>query len=126
MRISQLAQLTGASTKALRLYESKNLLPPVPRAGNYRDYQDIHLEQVLLIRKAQSLGFKLKELEAIQPDAEGFNWPQLLVLLKHKHQLIQQQLAQLQSTAHSLSEIISELESCPELVSHLEDCPTPN
>lgn len=126
MRISELAKLTGASTKALRLYESKNLLPPVPRSGNYRDYQDIHLEQVLLIRKAQAMGFKLKELQSIQPGAEGFNWPQLLELLKHKQSLVQQQVQDLQDVSDALSLIIAELESCPELIGRLGACPPSN
>ncbi len=123
MRISELSKRSGASQKALRLYESKNLLPPVPRNGNYRDYQAIHLEQVLLIRKAQNLGFKLQELQAIhQNPNSGFNWPELLKMLKLKRQQIHQKQKELAHSAFTLNALISELEGCPQAFGKLTHC----
>jgi DNA-binding transcriptional MerR regulator len=122
MRISELARLTGASTKALRLYESRQLLPPVPRNGSYRDYQAIHVEQVLLIRKAQALGFKLSEMQQIRQEAEGFSWPHLLVLLKQKQTQTLKAIQDLQTLNHSLLDVIHELELCPVTISTLETC----
>jgi DNA-binding transcriptional MerR regulator len=122
MRISELAKLSGASIKALRLYESKQLLPPVPRTGKYRDYQPVHLEQVRLIRQAQALGFKLSELQHIQQDEAGFNWAQLLQLMRGKQQQIVNTLSELQALHDSLEEIICELETCPIASSSLQAC----
>lgn len=122
MRIGELAKLSGASLKALRLYESKQLLPPVPRIGQYRDYQRVHLDQVLLIRKAQDLGFKLSELQEIRQDEQGFHWPQLLQLMQVKQRQIQDNINQLQDLNEALKEVISELESCPISRSRIEVC----
>ena len=39
MRIGQLAEATGTTTKTLRFYEESGLLPPAERlASGYRDY----------------------------------------------------------------------------------------
>ncbi len=38
MRISDIARRSGASQKAIRLYEARGLLAPVPRVNRYRDY----------------------------------------------------------------------------------------
>ena len=122
MRIGELSKLSGATLKALRLYESKKLLPPVPRIGQYRDYQRMHLDQVLLIRQAQALGFKLSELQAIQQDEDGFHWPQLLELIKHKQQQTLARIKALQELNESLEAVINELESCPISKSTLDVC----
>ncbi|WP_369015287.1 MerR family DNA-binding transcriptional regulator, partial [Leclercia adecarboxylata] len=44
MRISDIARRSGASQKAIRLYEARGLLAPIPRVNRYRDYseQDLH------------------------------------------------------------------------------------
>ncbi len=40
MRISDIARRSGASQKAIRLYEARGLLAPVPRVNRYRDYSE--------------------------------------------------------------------------------------
>ncbi|HLD67280.1 MAG TPA: MerR family transcriptional regulator [Pseudomonas sp.] len=62
MYIGKVAELTGASRKAIRLYEELGLLPPPERAGNYRLYTSHHLIIVSMIKRAQAVGFKLAEL----------------------------------------------------------------
>jgi len=64
-RIGELARRTGASPKALRLYEAMGLLPKPRRQGSYRIYERSHEKAVLLIRQAQRVGFKLQELRAL-------------------------------------------------------------
>ncbi|WLD58680.1 MerR family DNA-binding transcriptional regulator [Salinispirillum sp. LH 10-3-1] len=54
MRIVELAKLTGASLKAIRLYEAKGLLPLVARDGSYRRYEHRHLEQACCAAAGQS------------------------------------------------------------------------
>lgn len=62
MRIGEVSRKTGASPKALRLYEQLGLLPTPLREGSYRSYDSEHVDAVLLIRQAQAAGFKLQEL----------------------------------------------------------------
>jgi DNA-binding transcriptional MerR regulator len=81
-RIGELARRTGASPKALRLYENLGLLPMPRRQGSYRIYERSHEEAVLLIRQAQSVGFKLKELQSLVLGSEPGSRPELGRLLE--------------------------------------------
>ncbi|WKX27428.1 Cu(I)-responsive transcriptional regulator [Tatumella ptyseos] len=62
MNISQVAQRTGLTSKAIRFYEDKGLFTPPPRTLNgYRDYHDQHIEELTLIKQAKAAGFSLDE-----------------------------------------------------------------
>lgn len=65
LRIGQVAKITGATPKALRLYESRGLIPPAIRQGRYRYYHAEHLRFIELIKLAQRAGFRLSELDAL-------------------------------------------------------------
>ncbi|MBH5335928.1 MerR family transcriptional regulator [Streptomyces pactum] len=61
MRIGELAERAGTTTRTLRHYESLGLLP-ARRAGNgYRTYGEEDLRLVREIRTLQSFGFELEE-----------------------------------------------------------------
>lgn len=62
MFIGRLAQLTGCTPKAIRLYEQMGLISEPQRSGRYRVYNTHHVQMVHLIRKAQTAGFKLAEM----------------------------------------------------------------
>ena len=65
MRIGELAKRANVSTSKIRFYESKGLLSGGRRLANgYRDYGDSTLEIIHFIRRAQSLGFTLKDVAA--------------------------------------------------------------
>ncbi len=64
MYISEFSSLTGASCKAIRLYESIGLLPEAKRKGSYRVYDTTYVETVIQIKSAQALGFKLSEIKS--------------------------------------------------------------
>ncbi|WP_030763990.1 MULTISPECIES: MerR family transcriptional regulator [unclassified Streptomyces] len=61
MRIGELAERAGTSTRTLRYYESRGLLP-ARRAGNgYRTYDEDDLRLLRQIRMLQDFGFDLEE-----------------------------------------------------------------
>ncbi|MFJ6794280.1 MerR family transcriptional regulator [Streptomyces sp. NPDC091268] len=61
MRIGELAERAGTSTRTLRYYESRGLLP-ARRAGNgYRTYDEGDLRLLRQIRVLQDFGFELEE-----------------------------------------------------------------
>lgn len=62
MYIGKLAELTGATRKAIRLYESLGLIPIPSRKGSYRIYSDKDVVLINMIRRAQAVGFSLAEL----------------------------------------------------------------
>lgn len=65
MYIGALSKLTGASQKAIRHYESLGLIPVPQRKGRYRIYSEMDADLICMIKRAQSLGFSLKEIMGV-------------------------------------------------------------
>ena len=71
----QAATASGVSAKMIRHYEAIGLLPEAPRQGRYRLYDAQSVEQLMFIKCAQQLGFKLKELQVILNNYRGDEFP---------------------------------------------------
>ncbi|WP_236209772.1 MerR family transcriptional regulator [Pseudomonas tohonis] len=112
MHIGELASRTGASAKAIRLYEEQGLLGPVPRQGVYRLYGERHLQQVLLIRQAQSVGFRLAELHPLLAGGEEPDWPELYQRLQGKRAALRAEIRRLQHLDAQLGRIGAEIHAC--------------
>ena len=66
MRIGELAQRTGTTTKTIRYYEDIGLLPEPDRAANdYRDYPEDAVDRLNFVRDAQATGLTLTEITSI-------------------------------------------------------------
>lgn len=66
MRIGQLAERTGVSTKALRFYEEQGILPePARTSSGYRDYTPAAVERVAFVRQAQTAGLTLAQIRQV-------------------------------------------------------------
>jgi DNA-binding transcriptional MerR regulator len=66
MRIGELAERQGVTTKAIRFYESIGLLPdPERTASGYRAYGEVDAERLTFIKTAQRLGLSLDEIKEI-------------------------------------------------------------
>jgi DNA-binding transcriptional MerR regulator len=66
MRIGELADRLGITTKAIRFYESIGLLPdPARTPSGYRDYAEADAERLTFIKTAQRLGLSLDEIGEI-------------------------------------------------------------
>lgn len=64
--IGQLARAAGVGLQTVRFYERRGLLTqPLRLAPGYRQYTADHLQRVRFIKKAQRLGFSLKEVKAL-------------------------------------------------------------
>lgn len=62
MKIQQVAEKTGLTSKTIRFYEQKGLITPPHRAENgYRDYREQHINELQMIRRARLVGFTLEE-----------------------------------------------------------------
>jgi Cu(I)-responsive transcriptional regulator len=63
MNIGEAARLSGVSSKAIRYYESIDLILPSGRAeNNYRDFSDQDVHRLRFVNRARSLGFSLAEV----------------------------------------------------------------
>ncbi len=66
MRIGQLADVVGISTKAVRYYESIGLLEePERTSSGYRDYASPAIARLTFIRDAQAAGLSLAEIGSV-------------------------------------------------------------
>ncbi|MGR4882211.1 MerR family transcriptional regulator [Streptomyces sp. LARHCF249] len=61
MRIGELAEQAGTSTRTLRYYESRGLLPARRTGNGYRTYDEDDLRLLRQIRMLQDFGFELEE-----------------------------------------------------------------
>ena len=61
MRIGELAELAGVSTRTLRYYEQQGLLAAGRAANGYREYQESDLRLVVQIRSLLAAGFTLAD-----------------------------------------------------------------
>ncbi|KFZ38987.1 hypothetical protein HR45_00875 [Shewanella mangrovi] len=96
MYIGEMSRRSGASAKAIRLYESLGLLRNITRRGNYRVYEQADVEFVLLIKQAQTLGISLAELQRLVAGRNLLDWSAVHTLLDEKSQRIDAAIAALQ------------------------------
>jgi len=61
MRIGELAERAGTTTRTLRYYESRGLLPARRAENGYRRYDEGDLRLLQQIRTLQDFGFDLEE-----------------------------------------------------------------
>ncbi|MEV3994461.1 MerR family transcriptional regulator [Streptomyces halstedii] len=61
MRIGELAEQAGTTTRTLRYYESRGLLPARRAENGYRTYDDSDLRLIQQIRTLRDFGFDLEE-----------------------------------------------------------------
>ena len=85
MYIGEAAKQSGASERAIRLYESMGLLK-VSRSGSYRVFSEADIKFIRMIKDAQSLGIHLSELLPLKDEEHDFNWSKVLQILEKKQQ----------------------------------------
>lgn len=72
LKIGQLARHVGVTTKAIRFYEAKRVLPRPTRAANgYRLYGQDSVETLTFIKQAAGLGLTLAEIRDIIAIRDG-------------------------------------------------------
>lgn len=109
MLISEVARRSGASQKAIRLYEACGLLATVPRINRYRHYSEQDLNLVLLIRQALVLGFRLADVAALRRDDGSIDWDQVQALLASRQHAVRAELARLRQLDTALTDLRAEV-----------------
>lgn len=119
MYIGELSKKSGASRKAIYLYEQMGLIPKPTRKGSYRIYPAAAVTQIQTIRCAQSLGFKLKELvEALASNTgeSGAGLSLMLEQIELKRLAVQSQIETAQAQLLQLNQFENELRNSPEIM----------
>lgn len=66
LKISELANTAECQVQTIRYYEREGLLPaPVRSAGNYRLYNEAHVERLRFIRHCRSLDMTLENVRLL-------------------------------------------------------------
>lgn len=68
----QLAKATGVHVETIRYYERRGLIPiPSRRASGYRVFTQDYVGRIRFIKRAQALGFTLKEISELLALSDG-------------------------------------------------------
>ncbi len=124
MRIGDLANATGVSTKAIRYYEEIGVLPTPERSDNgYRFYTKSAVDRLTFVKDAQATGLSLGEIAAILGLREEGK-----ATCNHVMDLLEQHLAQLDARITALQETRTTLAAITERARKLDptDCVDPN
>ncbi|MCW5722019.1 MAG: MerR family DNA-binding protein [Devosia sp.] len=105
--IADLAREFGISTRAIRFYESKGLIAP-ERLGATRVFRRRDRARLILILRGKRLGFSLREISDYLGLYDADRNQQVTMLAEkvdERLNLLEQQLADLQTTIAELKEI---------------------
>ena len=105
--IADLAREFGISTRAIRFYESKSLIAP-ERLGATRVFRRRDRARLILILRGKRLGFSLRDISdylALYDADRGQQVSLLAEKVDQRLELLEQQLADLQTTIAELQEI---------------------
>jgi len=117
LRIGELARQVGVSTKTIRFYEEKGLLPPAERTDNgYRIYRLDEVERLRFIRSARDLGFSLNDLSEVMALREQGEAPCRYVvnLIAHKRVEIDTRIRELQKLQSELDYLLNIADQLPD------------
>ncbi len=106
--IGKVAEITGASRKAIRHYEALGLLPRAPRRGQYRVYSERDVFLVHMIKHAQSFGFSLAELKglvAAKVKDNRFPLKEADALIVRKRAALRRQIADIRALDRRLAQL---------------------
>ena len=105
---SQLAKSGGINLQSVRFYEQQGLLPRPPRTrAGYRVFPDDAVRRVRFIKRAQELGFTLKEIKellALRVES-GSSCAQVRSRAEEKVRDIEQKVRDLRRIARTLSRL---------------------
>jgi MerR family copper efflux transcriptional regulator len=121
MRIGELAERAGISTKAIRYYEQIGILSPPDRtASGYRSYDEAALGRLGFVRAAQAVGLTLGEIRQVIAFRDQGQAP-----CAHVTELLYRHTAELDARILELRRLRGELRQLAERAATLdpERCP---
>lgn len=118
MRIRELADQAGTTTRTLRYYEAQGLLPAGRSANGYRVYDEHHVRLVREIRSLQAIGFSLRDVrpfvECLLAGHEtGDDCPASVNVYRRKLAYLERHIAELRDVRDRLSERLADLGDAP-------------
>ena len=109
MRIGELAEATGTTTKTLRFYEDAGLLPPPRRtASGYRDYDEDVIGRLHFIRRGRAAGLTLAQIREVMDIRDTGTAPchHVRELLDARLAEVDQQIADLRAVRGTVAQLL--------------------
>lgn len=111
MFIGEAAKLSGATQRAIRLYESVGLLK-ISRQGKYRVYTKTNIALIKIIKEAQTLGIKLSEMVTLVKKQEEFDWQLVRAFLNQKYSMIDNEIRELEAKKVNIKKYQVSIDRC--------------
>jgi MerR family mercuric resistance operon transcriptional regulator len=125
--IGQLAEAAEVNVETVRYYHRRGLLPAPPRpVGGIRRYPADMLTRLRFIKRSQSLGFSLDEVEALLSLQDGQSCHSARAIAEHKLADVRQRIQDLSMLESALTTLVQRCStskgkvSCP-LIDALTD-----
>ena len=115
MTRGEVAARTGVNIETIRYYEQRGLIPKPPRtASGYRKYTEDYVERIRFIKRAQELGFTLKEIIEllslrVDPDTDRSEVKQRA---EAKIVDIEEKIHDLERMKHALTNLVATCNGC--------------
>lgn len=127
MRIGEVAARAGVNIQTLRYYERRGLLPEPERGGSgYRTYDPETVRLVRFIKRAQELGFTLREIGELIELRRSRRGVEVRTRAEAKIEDIERRVRQLGAMRDALGELVKACEcdhgalTCP-IIEALDD-----
>jgi MerR family mercuric resistance operon transcriptional regulator len=105
--IGILAKRGGVNVETIRYYQRRALLEePSKPSGGFRHYPEESVKRVLFIKRAQTLGFTLEEIQGLLALDERKACKETQGIAAHKLELIVQKIAYLSKMKKSLARLV--------------------
>lgn len=107
MTIGRLAREAGVHVETVRYYQRRGLIeePPKPHSG-HRRYPLTALQRIGFIRRAQTYGFSLAEVESLLRYIDGRSWKETRQIAEKKLANLNLHLAQLRKMRDMLKVLV--------------------
>lgn len=107
MRIGDVAERAGVSTRALRYYEEQGLLPAARSTSGQRVYEPAAIERVRLIQQLYAAGLASRSILELLPCVDaGRATDESLALLARERDRISESIAELEKARSALDRVI--------------------
>ncbi len=119
LTIGRLAKAADVGVETVRYYQRRGLLPVPQALGAVRHYSISLLQRIAFIKKAQALGFSLKEVGTLLDLADGRNRRAIQSITMARLAEIEVKLADLMRMQGALAELLQQCrtrgqpEPCP-------------
>jgi len=106
LTIGRLAKAAGVGVETIRYYQRRSLLPVPKSNGSARLYPALLIDRIAFIKRAQSLGFSLREVATLLDLQDGRNRRAVQFVASDRLEQIQSKLSDLRRMRTVLGDLL--------------------